>query len=533
MKPPLAQALGTWMGTVLLTVSVWLLLGDHAFAQGFSLVSNFRCYGTVASGDLISRSGACPDVLDPTNIFSFTVCHVEAITSQVFGNLYCGVIAELAPAVTAVLTLAVLFFGVGFTIGVISATGREFLLFMLKIAFVWAFATQAEYLIGYGYNFLVAGLRDGTAVVLSVLIPPEAGGTGARGVAAIYGQLDEVMAQIVGLITSTVGATWSNTTSQNPCKNAIFAAIVVMGIAFPPLFLLSLMLFAKIIMVFLRACFGYLFSIVGIAFLLTLSPIFLSMSLFRQTRPSFDKYLGYLVSFAMQIVIVFSFLAFVLSMNVSSITDSIVDLVVPVQETPTTSAMRWPWQYCTLCKFKIVDQNGAEKDLSTTPIDLNNDRAVCRNPNSQNPSDRFTILQTVTPATETSDVNILMQFTGTAIISLLILAYIVDRILDYAPAFAWRLASGLSGGIYTPQIGGGGGVTKVTFGPLELMETTGEGFVRGFSAGSNSLSGVAGGVREATGSFFFGHGRGPGADEGLVNSFMRFFIDPQRGSPNM
>lgn len=53
MKPPLAQALGTWMGTVLLTVAVWLLLGDHAFAQGFAGLSNFRCYGTVASLSLI------------------------------------------------------------------------------------------------------------------------------------------------------------------------------------------------------------------------------------------------------------------------------------------------------------------------------------------------------------------------------------------------------------------------------------------------------------------------------------------------
>jgi hypothetical protein len=126
------HAFGTWIGGVLLTFTLWFLLHDHAFAQGFFGISNFRCNGTVASGDLMSPSSACPQVLDPTNIFSFTVCHVESITSQIFGNLYCGVITQLTPAVSAVLTLAVLFFGVGFTIGVISATGREFLLFMLN-----------------------------------------------------------------------------------------------------------------------------------------------------------------------------------------------------------------------------------------------------------------------------------------------------------------------------------------------------------------------------------------------------------------
>jgi hypothetical protein len=398
---------------------------------------------------------------------------------------------------------------------------------MLKIALVWVFATQAEYMIGYGYNLLIAGLRDGTSAAISGIVSGGSGGLG--GVASMYAQLDEVMAKIIGLVTNTAGAAWNNATGANPCKNAIFAAIVVMGIAFPPLFIISVFLFAKIIMVFLRACFGYMFSIVGIAFLLTLSPIFLSMSLFKQTRPHFDKYLGYLVSFTMQIVIVFSFLAFVLSMDVSNLTNSITDLVVPVQETPSSDAMRWPWQYCTLCKFKIVDQNGVEKDLSTTPIDIRNDRAVCRNPNSQNPADRFTILQTVTPATDSADVNMLMQFTGTAIISLLILAYIVERLLDNAPAIAWRLASGLSGGIYAPQIGGEGGRggTAVTFGPLEYMETAGEGFVRGFGAGSNTISGVAGGMQEATRSLILG---GRGGEGGLVNGFMRFMINPQRGS---
>lgn len=522
----------TWISGIFFAVAVWLLLRDQALAQGMAGLSNFSCSGSTASGNLISSADSCPKTLEPTNVFSFVVCHVETMTSQIFGNLYCGVISQLTPAVSAVLTLAVMFFGAGFTIGVIPATGREFLLFMIKITLVWVFATQAEYMIGYGYKLLVAGLRDGTAAAISVLV---SNGGGGDGVQSMYKELDTIMARIIGLITDTAGAEWGDggttagtvgAANQNPCENAIFAAIAVMGIAFPPLFLLAAFLFAKIVMVFLRACFGYLFSIVGIAFLLTLSPIFLSMALFKQTRPFFDKYLGYLVSFTLQIVIVFTFLAFVLSMDVSKLTDSITDLVVPVEEVPSTNSLRWPWQYCTLCKFTVQG-----KGASSSSIDLKNDQATCKNKNSKDPKDKFTILQTVTPATNEEDVNTLMRFGGAAAISLLILAYIVERLLDYAPAIAWRLASGLTGGVYAPQIGGpgsskGGGGEPVTFAPLEYLETAGEGFVREFSRSSNSISGTAGGLQGAMRGLLLGQG----SDEGLVNGFMRFFINPQRGS---
>ncbi|MFN7400935.1 MAG: hypothetical protein ACK5R4_01205, partial [Alphaproteobacteria bacterium] len=154
-------------------------------------------------------------------------------------------------------------------------------------------------------------------------------------------------------------------------------------------------------------------------------------------------------------------------------------------------------------------------------------------PGSTDPKDQFTILQTVTPDTSTKDINILMQFTGTAILSLLILAYVVDRLLDYAPTIAWRLASGITGGgsmLNAPQIGGGsGGGPSISIGPIRYMETAGEGFARGFTTRTdngkgNSLSGVAAGTAEAGRSLLFGYGR----DEGLVQGFANFFINPLR-----
>ena len=523
-------------------LALMTLLSDPAFAQAAPTSQNFACNNGTASGSLIADSSSCPSQLKWDNIFSFLVCNIESMTSQIFGNMYCGVLKELQPAVKAALTLSVVLFGVGFTIGVIPATGREFITFLLKLAFIWAFATQAEYMIGYGYNFLVTGLREGTSVALSSIMPPNPDGTPADTAADMYGFLDRALYKIIGFASVTAGQEWG----ADMCQNAIFAALAIMAVAFPPIFLLSIMLFCKIIMVFLRACFGYLFSIVGIAFLMTLSPIFLSFALFKPTRSWFDKYLGYLASFTLQMVIVFTFIAMIISMNPSGLVGSMTKLVMPVQETQETAGWRWPWEYCTLCKFEIVEggtvaadgtvTGGTVKDMSAdVQINPATDALRCKTP--QEP---FRVLQAATPEVASDDVNVLMKFSGTAILSLIILAYIVDQLLFYVPSLAWRLASAMSSGVYAPQIAGGQGQggPSVTSGPLELLETTGEGFYRGYAGSlrdeqgrnrpdANIFTATDQGMQEAGRSLLFGYESGGGRhDPGLVNGFLRFMVNP-------
>lgn len=520
-------------------VGLMMVLSDPAFAQAAPTSANFSCVAGKASGQLIATAASCPVKLEWTNIFSFLVCHIETMTSQIFGNIYCGVILELQPAVKAVLTLAVVTFGVGFTIGVIPATGREFMVFLLKIVFVWAFATQADYMIGYGYNFLVGGLREGTVIAISGIIPPTATGAPVNTTADVYKFLDDIFHTLISFGTATAGKDGG---VADRCDNALFAALAIMAVAFPPLFMLSLLLFFKMIMVFLRACFGYMFSIVGIAFLMTLSPIFLSFSLFKQTRSWFDKYLGYLASFTLQMVIVFTFIAMMFSLAPTRIMSSFSELIVPVAETPETASWRWPWEYCTLCKFDVVEltvdpSTGAKtprvRDMQTEKFNLGSDKLKCKVGASTDIKE-FRALQT--SDYNTNDVKLLMEFTGSAILSLIVLAYVLDQLLHYVPSLAWRLASGMSSGVYAPQIGGGAGQGPgISTGPLELFDTAGEGFYRGYTAKvdaqGNAVSGdifssTQRGMADAGNSFLFGYETNQKHDPGLVNSFMRFFVNP-------
>jgi type IV secretory pathway VirB6-like protein len=525
-------------------LALLMLMSDPAFAQAAPTSRNFSCASGRATGDLIAKAASCPEALKWDNIFSFLVCHIETITSQIFGNMYCGIIKELIPAVKAVLTLAVITFGVGFTIGVIPATGREFMVFLLKIAFVLAFATQAEYMIGYGYNFLVTGLREGTTLAMSSIIPPNEDGSPVTTTTEMYGFLDRGLFQIVGFATETAGENWGP--GSNPCQNAIFAALLVMAIAFPPLFLLSVMLLFKMMMVFLRSCFGYLFSIVGIAFLMVLSPIFLSFSLFKQTRAWFDKWLGYLASFALQVVIIFAFIAMVLSMNPTSLLTSISQLVVERQETRQTSGWRWPWEYCTLCKFEVIE-NGTVDDAGTVTggsvktlgegVNINpaTDRLRCKAGNES-----YAIDQSITPNGEgggvsAEEVNALFQLTSSVIISLIILAYVIDQMLFYVPSIAWRLASSMSSGVYAPQVVGGNDIysqsTAVNAGPLELMQSTGDGFMNRFIASTRDTQGNTRWNTDTISATVAGvEGASAGLGNALTNNFVQFFINPTRSN---
>jgi hypothetical protein len=124
-----------------------------------------------------------------------------------------------------------------------------------------------------------------------------------------------------------------------------------------------------------------------------------------------------------------------------------------------------------------------------------------------------------------------MKFTAGGFIALIILAYVIDRILDYAPTIAWRLASGLTNSISAPQIMGGvnGQAPNVVSGPLELLDSAEAGFTRSYadkiSQGGNTISASLAGTQGATQGFFVGDQKNPGVLKGFTN----FFINPNRG----
>lgn len=521
--------------TSIAMLALLMLLTVTAQAQGMTGTGNFSCSGGTASGDLLNSGATCPTTLRFDNVFSFLVCNIEQLSSDLMGGMFCGMISRLTPLVTGVVTLAVLFFGMGFTIGVIPATAREFQKFLIKMAFVIAFATQADLLIGIVYRFLIGGTREGVAITLSGL------NDGTEDGASMYAHLDAFLSAVMHMATDYVGGKWDGT--NNPCQNAIFAAMAIMAVAFPPLAYFFIIILVRIAMTFFRAVFGYLYSIVAIAFMLTLAPIFLSLSLFKATSNFFDKWVGYLASFSLQMILVFAFLSFVVSMDFKNMSSGLSDIVVPQQETTETTSFRLPWKYCTLCEFQVVDRTSGTVLAEGDANFISNGKLQCKD----NPPKPISVLTTTSPKEgSTPDKKVLgtlLKFASTGLLSLLVLAFIVDGVLAIIPQLAQKLAGG-AGAPYAPQMGGGdprGGSAVVHIPGESMLESFGRGFNTGYSmAGGSTVGRTAEGVRRGMAQMVYGALDKDGnplerteanekyfaQDPGLAGTLRRFLINP-------
>ncbi len=486
----------------------------HAVVAG-----DFYCAGGHAYGQLYDTgNGVCPATMKFTNIFSFLICHTEQLSANLMGSMYCGIVAKLAPAVTAMVTLAVLFFGVSFTMGFTQITAKEFQAILLKIAVVVGFATQSDLLIGIGYNILVTGLREGTAIAVSSLYT-STGTVPANGL-GVYGLLDGFLAQALHFATDAVGQAWEN--GKEPCKNAIFAVMAVMAFVLPPIFYMCVLLMIRIALTFVRSVFGYLYSLLGIVFLLSLAPIFLSFYLFKVTQPFFEKWLKYLISFSLQMVIVFAFLSFVVSIKVDSITNSLTTIIIPVAETQESTTIRAPWKYCTLCEFDVVDKTDHSTVLSQKADFLASGELKCRQPIKP-----ISIWTAQSPDATSSEQAALLKFATHGLLALVVLAYIVDALLGMIPELARGLSSSFD--VTAPGIPGGGMLNTVERSFQESFEKAVErSFQESFEKAPNTISGVADGFKSATKNLVVG-GRFENGEEapGIAGSFKNFLLDPQ------
>lgn len=546
------------IGSGMLAIGLWLMI-DPAFAKAVGGASeSFRCKGGRASGQLYDSGGSCPTVLAFNNIFSFLICNFEHLSSNLLGNMYCGTVAALTPAFLAMVTLAVTFQGITFTLGLNPrATARDLQLFLLKISVITAFATQADYLIGVGYKFLLDGIRNGSLVVLSA-IPGGPSGNITDG-NQLYRQLDAFLGKLITFATDYLGA-HATGDKANFCKNAVFAVMAIMAVAFPPIFYLGLLILSRIAITFLRAVFGYIYAIVGIAFLLVLSPFFLSFALFRQTQSLFDKWVGYMVSFALQIVLLFAFLTFILLIDVRHISESLPSIIVYHENPQETKSFRLPWEYCTLCDFKIVDANNQEITADSNghyKSLIGEGKMVCKD----NPPKPIGALQATAPPErpqaglsaaqsieQNRRTNALLAFAGFGLLSLLVLAYIIEEILALLPSMAQSLASSYGGASFAPQISGGfspfgRSATALPFEGLsqEAFGRDGGGigtFGHGLARSGDSVTGTVKGVRDAvsgliTGRDGTGRGTGPsGSEGGIGNAFANWLSDPNRIDQN-
>ncbi|MFZ4540549.1 MAG: type IV secretion system protein [Rickettsiales bacterium] len=459
------------------TSNVWALLAamlvygffaNGAYAIGNDLVpGGFACVAGQSIGQLFSMSPDCPTELRTDNFFSFLICNMEQISSDLLGRMFCGMAANLEPSVWAAVTLAVVLFGVSFLIGLTPATGREAIMFLLKLGFVISFATEADTIIDYGYKGLIGGIQTGVSIVLTVM-----NGSNIYSGADLYAQLDKFVANAINYATDGQGKT-----GDDSCKNAIFALIATMMVVFPLMGYMALVIVARIAITVFRAVFGYVYAVTGIAFLMILSPFFLCFLLFKQTQQFFQKWLGYLTSFMLQAIILFAFLSFIVSLKLSdnNVLSNLTDVMMYKKEEATGTSFRWPWQYCTLCDFDFVDKTNGNVLPVDAPDNMTNAELRCKTP-------REAIRPTFATSPDSQgQLGRLLELAGLGLIPIIILAVIVERLLTIVPTISQRLAAGMQGS-YAPTLGGGGGKNALEMPGESIVNNFGNNFKNAYLA---------------------------------------------------
>ncbi len=446
---------------LLLMAVLWsvVLLPEHALAQTASLGCSS---GSASGGELFDHQEACKFTGGVEHIFSTVICNFVQMLNSVLSSVYCGFQELLKNMVGAALTLYIAIFGVQMLMGVASTTAREFLVRIAKITLVWTFVSNASWGIQYAFQFFILLASQGVEWVMSSIPTPfdsgdcyDAAAASATGFMAALTRLDVVICKAV---TGPLGS----------LDSKLVGFFLVLSLLAPQIGMLILSWLWLNLKVLVEGLVTFLLGITAIAFLIAMSPIFLSLMLFKATAGFFENWLKYMTSFSLQIILVFAvgalwltvtvhFLAFFNNLNDTIFADE--KLTSLSQEQDVTSS----WG---VCPFDYsADGAGAPPDAPPGPY------VKCTNPNfnTANKSDKEKVIPTSAllfndkekalgckTGEATDDCTKYLQYVIYHLISLIIIAFAFESLLREAP----RIAVYLSGPDYTPPLAGGFAVSR-------------------------------------------------------------------------
>lgn len=450
------------------------------------LNTGFSCSGGSANGQLFNQQG-CSGSPEDGKVFSYFICQFEEILNEILSEVYCAVVGDAGFAVKAALTLLVAITGVAFLMGLTPFTAKELMMLAAKFSLVLAFALEAEYMIGVGYNLFISMTKEGIVIVLDHLFASRNFTSGDQ----VYDLFDQTLQDFISAVSQ--GETQENT---NRCEGAVFGMLAALAVAVPPLAIVGMYFVVKLLWMVLRAVFGYCQGLLGLTFLVVLAPIYVSFSLFKPTRTLFDKWVQYLISFSFQMVVVFAFLGMVFYIldQVSEETSDYRELVRPQQQVVGQGPGSYaPIDACGICKIS-----------PTSPKDA----PECE-------SDE------VLPFTEVAQDENFLQFASVKVLAMVILFYVLDIMLDFVPEMAKHLA----GPKYAGQLGGGrGGNMQLPF--EQAIGSTLSKSAQSFAGSSNSATGLVAGLTSGVTHTLMG-------DRGLVDTMIRSVANPLEPHRNL
>ncbi len=423
--------------TLLLFLTVWTLVlmpvqamaaADLTCNQALPAGGKLWNTDTIADGFCAARGSGLNFTYHP---LSTIVCNVVYILNDVLGRVYCSLQFDMRDTLSAALSLYIAVFGAQLLMGTAQLNTKEIMTRLLKIAGVWSFATYSVWGIGLAFNFFIDIVFSGVYWVLQS-IPNnafhdptsacyDAYTSGATGVMGVFSMLDEAMCN----------ALRGSFISNNAKVIAFFAFISYNGNL--PIFGMAVYWVWKNFIIMVRALVSFLLGISALAFLISLSPIFLSMMLFQSTLQFFENWLKYMISFSLQIIIVFACLAMwiTLTMLLIDFFTELASLIFPYNKIWAGAQMQDPVSYYGLCQFQITA--GPLGPVATCTAN--------------------TPLIPMSMVPRKAD---LMYYLAYHLSMLILMAYAFDALLRDAPNIAQQLA----GPQYIPALGMGFGVNK-------------------------------------------------------------------------
>ncbi len=249
---------------------------------------------TIQANKDASLGANAPDTGLLTEIYTFIKTVVGSATQTLFNAFTQN--ANYQNAVMAAMVLMVIFYGVGFTIGVTQASFAQVLVKLLKLGIVaavisptgWTFFSQ------YAVNFFMNGTDELVKGVVEIGMGTS--GTAVPADASPFYELDKM----------------ANFLIQPDTLTQIMASVVAggpYGMAMGGLLGIASWGFMKMIISALRI---YASTFVARSLLLGIAPIFVVFLLFDKTKQLFVSWLQALISLSLQPILLFTFLSFFL-----------------------------------------------------------------------------------------------------------------------------------------------------------------------------------------------------------------------------
>ena len=366
--------------------------------------------------------------LDSTKIFSNIVCNFASIVNQVMGATYCGLQHGLLPMVTVILTIYIAVFGAQVLMGMVAISAGEIMMRSVKVAAVWSFASYGAWGIGLLYKFFIGFTLQGINWMLSSItfcvIKSACDTSKPTTTDTVFSQIDAQLNAVIVGIGSGAGSIGGLFGGKQELVSFFISGLAVIA---APLFLAAIGLFWMAVKMFAKTVLSFLMGIAAIAFLIALSPIFLTCMLFKVTKKLFDSWISYMVSYSLQPVLSFAILALwltVTSQFMGFMTDISNVIVLGKGQVQTVGNIGTPYTGLLFCPIEYsTDATNGPSIQCTGGADKTS----------------FDVAQLKQPSTLTNDSKFL-YFITYHLVTLMIIGYAFSNILEQASKISQMLA---------------------------------------------------------------------------------------------